>query len=254
MAIDNRKIYNEIWTSGGGELEIAYYQQSSGARWFRALLGDMLKVLKKEEITSVADIGCGLGINAAVLAQCFPAATVSGFDFAENAVAKASQYWQTRYSNLSFAVEDVTEASFGKSYDLVCLMEVLEHLEDWQGMLDKITDVTDKYLFLTFPTGRMRSYEPQVGHLRNFKKGEVEEYLSRHGFEPIKRYYAGFPFYSPLWRDLQGLFFKEYNEVRHQEMSRTLAFFHRIYYILLRYLSFKHIGDSCMVILQKVRE
>jgi hypothetical protein len=48
----------------------------------------------------------------------------------------------------------------------------------------------------------MRAFEVNVGHIRNFKKGEVEDFLKSKNYHPIDIQYAGFPFYSPFYREL----------------------------------------------------
>jgi hypothetical protein len=83
----------------------------------------------------------------------------------------------------------------------VCCFEVLEHVEDWQVFLAKLAASARRHLLLSFPTGRMRPFEVNVGHLRNFAKGEMESALDALGFRPVRVSYAGFPFYSPLYRE-----------------------------------------------------
>ena len=131
------------------------------------------------------------------------------------------------------------------------MFDVLEHLEDWKNMLDKIMIIANKYIFLSFPTGRMRPYEKHIGHYRNFVRGEVESYIVKNNFSLLERYNAGFPFFSPILRDLTNLFFKEYAEITYHKMSRIAQIGHNLYYILLRYLSFKKIGDHCILLFKR---
>jgi len=51
----------------------------------------------------------------------------------------------------------------------------------------------------------MRPYEIHVGHVRNFAKGQVEALMRGQGFAPARVYYAGFPFFSPIYRNLCNL-------------------------------------------------
>ena len=48
----------------------------------------------------------------------------------------------------------------------------------------------------------MREYEIDLGHYRNFKKGELESFMYSHGFRKVDVLYAGYPFWSPITRDL----------------------------------------------------
>ena len=100
----------------------------------------------------------------------FPEAKVTGFDFVEQAIEAANNYWGR---DLSFSTNDITQEN-GVIYDIVSMFEVLEHIEDWRKTLDQIMNIADKYIILSFPTGKMRPYEKHIGRYRNF----IMRYLS----------------------------------------------------------------------------
>jgi len=241
----NEQFFSEMW---GGEWVFKYFENSAGSRWFLSMLSDLIKKIDPNEVNTIVDLGCGVGVKSAYLAKQYPKAKVIGFDFAEPAIQAANNYW--KYKNLSFSTDDVTKDNSNK-YDIVCMFDVLEHLEDWKNMLDKIVIIASKYIFLSFPTGRMRSYEKHIGHYRNFVRGEVESYIVENNFSLLERYNAGFPFFSPILRDLTNLFFNEYAEITYHKMSRIAQIGHNLYYVLLRYLSFKRIGDHCILLFKR---
>ncbi len=82
-------------------------------------------------------------------------------------------------------------------------------------------------------------YEASIGHVRNFKKGEVESYLKNDlNFEQMLVYYAGFPIYSPIYRDLTNR--KPIaNTVMACERSTIQALYSAFFYFLLRFASTK---------------
>ena len=110
----------------------------------------------------------------------------------------------------------------------------------------------------------MREYEVQVGHLRNFQKGEIENFIKLNGFNVVKVFYAGFPFYSPLGRDwlnknykgydesISGTFTAGYDESISGTFTAKQKIFHNILYILFRYFCFKNIGDQFVGLFEKV--
>jgi len=241
----NEQFFSEMW---GGDEVFQYFKNSAGTKWFYAMLNDLFKKIDSKEVNTIIDLGCGIGVKTAYLAKKYPKAKVIGMDFAEPAIKAASEYWKKQ--NLSFSVDDVTNDE-SKKYDIVCMFDVLEHLEDWKKMLDKIIVMSNKYIILSFPTGKMRPYEKFIGHYRNFIRGEVESYIIKSNFSLLQRYNAGFPFYSPILRDLTNMFFKEYVEITNYKMSKIARLGHNLYYILLRYLSSKKIGDNCFLLLKK---
>ena len=145
----------------------------------------------------------------------------------------------------------------GGGYDLVSSFDVLEHIEDWEEFLSNMLKLSNKYILLTFPTGKMPEYEKLYGHLRNFKKGEIEKFLSYNGFKKIKTFYAGFPFYSPLGRWYLGLGtnFNNYEEnngsLTNGAFTIKQKIFHTLLFILFRYFCFQHIGDRFLGLFEK---
>jgi hypothetical protein len=131
-----------------------------------------------------------------------PQAQVTGVDFSETGIRCAADRYTEK--NLRF-LHDLASNELNKPHDLVCAFEVLEHVEDWKDLLARMARSARRFLLLSFPTGRMRPFEVHVGHHRNFRKGEVEKFLRSHGFREVRVFYAGFPFYSPIYRDLCNL-------------------------------------------------
>jgi hypothetical protein len=109
---------------------------------------------------------------------------------------------------------------YNRKYDMICSFDVLEHIDDWKELVLQFANSSTQYILLSVSTGRMRKHELKLGHVRNFKCGEIESFMENETmFRPVKIYYAGFPFYSPIARDLTSLMnpFYETNLVRSKE-------------------------------------
>jgi trans-aconitate methyltransferase len=190
---ENLRIYEESWSEW-----LDMKQHGPSSRWLRALLLDALRSTRIEPLT-VLDVGCGEGTNTELLARQFPGASVVGIDQSSEAIRLASARYNR--ANLRFRFQESGGAS-EPQFDLVACLEVLEHVDDWRHFLDGLCDRSGHYLLLSFPTGHMRPFEKFVGHVRNFSPGQVEKYLEGRGFLPASIAYAGFPFYSPLYREI----------------------------------------------------
>lgn len=169
------------------------------SRLLLKLILDIAEEINKEKVKTILDIGCGHGQNTFHIAKVFPNSEVSGIDFSKSAIEGADRKFHL--PNLEF-LHDIDSDMLKLKFDLICCFEVLEHVENWKQFLKKISDSSNKYIMLSFPTGRMRKFESNIGHLRNFKKGEVENQLHKLSFKPLIVYYAGFPFYSPVYREV----------------------------------------------------
>lgn len=243
--MDNFDIYNNRYKSHTDS-----YSYSGGIKWACSLIKDILKYLDKTDIKMIIDIGCGEGNKSFLLADYFKCAEVFAIDFTDEGIKKAINSY-SNINNLYFKKADIFKMD-AKKYDIVSCFEVLEHIEDWESVLKKICDISNKYILITVPTGRMRDYEKYVGHLRNFKKGEIEDFVTNNGFKKIKTFYAGFPFYSPLGRDYLNRNYNGYNESISGIFTKKQKIFHQMLYILFRYFCFKNIGDCFVGLFERI--
>lgn len=80
----------------------------------------------------VLDLGCGAGYGTAELAGC--ARSAIGIDLAPDAVEHAKSAYTL--ANISFVPASVTAVPFRDgSFDLITAFEVIEHLDNWRGLL-----------------------------------------------------------------------------------------------------------------------
>lgn len=222
--VDNQRIYDEHW---GEWTDMKRYGPAS--RWERTLLREVLSSIDmKDAVKSVLDVGCGEGTTTAFIAGLFPGAAVKGTDPSDTGIVNADKGY--KLPNLEF-VCDTDSSLLNDKYDLITCLEVLEHVDDWESLLGRIAGSSQKFIALSFPTGRMRSFEKNIGHFRNFRKGEVEAFLSAKGFRTGLIYHAGFPFYSPIYREICNLANSGINSMTrgefkwHQRAMASVLFF-----------------------------
>jgi SAM-dependent methyltransferase len=168
------------------------------SRHLRRIIKEMLRPMKFE---SVLDVGCGQGSFLQELQFDFPNIRPYGIDISSTAVELARK----RIQNGQFRVVDITSDFLGSRYDLVVCSEVLEHIPDDLRALENLKKMTAKYLLVSAPQGRMRQFESQVGHVRNYAPGELVDKMKSCGFTIVSIVEWGFPFYSPLYRNFLDL-------------------------------------------------
>jgi len=238
-SIDTKKLYDKNWTSWQ---DMMIYGPAS--RWIRSLIFNIIKTfIKKDEITSVLDLGCGEGINTFYIARYFENASIKGIDFSKTGIECAKAVYNL--PNLEFIWDEVSD-NLSLTYDLVTCFDVLQCEENWKGLVERMSNATKKYLLFSFPTGRMRNFEKSgPGHVRNFRKGEVEEFLKGLGFYPVRVYYAGFPFYSPFYREVCNLTNAGNNKFTRGKYSFFQKAISNMIYASFRFLSTKNLmGDQ----------
>ncbi len=157
------------------------------------------KLIKPLEFQSVLDVGCGQGSLLQELMRIYPHIEPHGVDISAAAVEHARR----RVPHGTFGTLDLVHENTGRTYDLIICSEVVEHIEDDVSAFRNLRAMCGKYIVVTTVQGRMRKFEPeQVGHVRNYKRGELEAKMRAAGFEIMKSVDWGFPLYSPLYRDL----------------------------------------------------
>ncbi len=245
----NQRYYKTYWN----ERMINYLYRSAGSRWFDHLFEIILAKIPKSSVKSVADIGCGVGNKTATMAKYFPKAKVVGYDFSKAGIEAAINYHKIKsgIKNLNFETSDVTSSKSNKRFDLITAFDFLEHIEDWQDITKKLININNRYMIISSPVGRMRPYEVHIGHVRNFKKDEIETFMEAQGYKTVKRFYAGFPFHSPILRNVTNMFYKNYAALPESEMSFISRRMHDIWYFLFRYCSMKNKGDIFVGLFEK---
>jgi SAM-dependent methyltransferase len=108
------------------------YRSSLVAEWLPAVDG---LVERLEAGIRVADIGCGLGTAAILMAEAFPRSTFVGIDSHEESVRRARVAAQGAgvADRVTFEVGDAS--SYAGEYDLVCFFDAVHDMGDPVGAL-----------------------------------------------------------------------------------------------------------------------
>ena len=121
--------------------------------------------------SEILEVGCGEGYVLAALRNAGVSCPMHGIDFSETAIADAKK----RVPDGTFAVEDARDvAKAGRQYDLVLMIEVLEHLPDAQYMLSVLARLSKRHVVVSVP------WEPFFRGL-NFLRGK---HISALGNDP----------------------------------------------------------------------
>ncbi len=233
--IDNHAIYQKQWPNWVGMKKFG-----PASRWLRWLVEKAIMEVDARSIGSALDVGCGEGTLTAHLSHLLPAAQIRGIDFSDTGVRIAIETYGS--GKVEFECLPIQEET--GEYDLVSAFEVLEHIEDWKPFLAEMAKRSRRYLLVSFPTGRMRPFEVHVGHYRNFAKGEMEAAMAELGFAPKTIRYAGFPFYSPLYRDLCQLTNAGNNSLSTGAFGQGKRLISDLFYLAFRLSSHRQWGDQ----------
>ncbi|HZD22468.1 MAG TPA: class I SAM-dependent methyltransferase, partial [Acidimicrobiia bacterium] len=121
------------------------------AKWLPAVPG---LVAKLEEGANVADIGCGGGTAAILMAQAFPRSIVTGFDVSAESLELARSRSEG-VDNVSFKKSSADAIPLEPPYDLVTAFDVIHDLADPLAALVRIRESLA-------PDGRFLMMEPNL--------------------------------------------------------------------------------------------
>jgi SAM-dependent methyltransferase len=187
--------YDRIWDEVYGDLQ----DLGPTHRHMTRIIREMLAPL---EYSSVLDVGVGFGHNLPFLTEGRKLDRVAGVDISQRALEHTRSRWEGDFRKLDIETERLSE-----TYDMVCNALVLEHVHDDEAALRNLRAMTSKYLLVVTIGGDYERYKPwedQMGHVRNYARGELEGKLQAAGFEVLEMRYWGFPFYTPIVRTLQN--------------------------------------------------
>ena len=151
---------------------------------------------------SVAEIGCGAGGVLAELRRSLPDAALYGFDIAP----ALAGFWQAHAgAGIHFELGDFLAIS-RRHYDVILLVDVIEHLANPFEFLDRVRTHADHFVFhvpLDLSAATVVRESPllhvrhKVGHLHFFTKGMVLALLEDCGYTVLDWTYTGAAFTAP---------------------------------------------------------
>ena len=89
----------------------------------------------KIEKFEILDLGCGGGLTCEPLARL--GAKVTGIDFVEKNIKVARNHAIQSNLDIKYFHQDLNSIILKKKYDLILILEVLEHLNNWELILKK---------------------------------------------------------------------------------------------------------------------
>ncbi len=197
MTIKQLPDYDQLWTDTYGDL------QRMGPTHYHASR-IVKRLLKGLDYRSVLDVGCGPGWNLRVLKDGRVLDSIVGIDISEAAINQARR----QEMEAQFLVHDIQHSPLPGQWDLVYCSLVLHLVPDDVAAIRNLRENTGKYLLISTMAGDFDRYKPwehHLGHVRNYRRGELEDKLAQAGFRMKRVIYWGFPFFSPLARWVQNV-------------------------------------------------
>lgn len=156
------------------------------------------KILDRNNLNlkSVAEVGCGAGEILNQLLEFMPTHILfTGYDISSHAIKMAKTREKPR---LKFKKENFLETD--ERFDLLLIIDVLEHVEDYLGFLRSCKNLANNFIFhipLDLSVNTVLRGTPilglrnKVGHIQYFNKDIALATLLDCGYEIIDWFYTG---------------------------------------------------------------
>jgi len=180
-----------------------------------------LKLLKNIPEGKALDVGCGAGDMCETLYhQGF---TVKGIDYSEDAIALCHYRLKDLLESkkILFTNEKIDQIS--ETFDLIIMMEVLEHIEDDAKALEKIHELLNPggHLIISVPAHK-KNFGPSdehVGHYRRYDKKEFIQLLQSYNLTVLKLWSYGVPL-ANMTEQIRNMIFAKASNKGKEEMTK----------------------------------
>lgn len=162
--------------------------------------GFIHSILNKNAINynSVAEVGCGSGEVLVQLKQLNGIKKINyhGFDISKDAIAMALK---KQDNGINFECKDIAVESDSRFFDLLLVIDVIEHLPNYFEFLKNISKKSkytvfhiplDMFVWSLFREKMLIESKERVGHIHNFSEGFILSILDDYGYKIIDKQYT----------------------------------------------------------------
>lgn len=137
------------------------------------------KILSQNNINRILDAGCGTGDYSFYLSERFPYSQVTGIDIDNNVIkCNNNMLLKLNVNNVKFECQSITALPDSIKYDLICCIDVLEHITDINEAVERLVRSLDDegYIYIHLPLKKRR---PVIlnDYLHDFHEWEKDEHI-----------------------------------------------------------------------------
>lgn len=147
---------------------------------------------------SVCEVGCGSGeiLRQLKKRNNSPSVQYAGFDISKDAINLALKKQE---ENLKFELKDITVNNDNSFFDVLLVIDVIEHLSDYFSFLKSISKKSkytvfhiplDMFVWSLFREQMLIESKERVGHIHNFSEDFILSVLKDNGYKIISKQYT----------------------------------------------------------------
>lgn len=133
------KLSNEWWDSNG-KFKILHTLTPLRIKYIKNKTFSANDYVNKDNVIfrgkKILDLGCGGGLVSEPLARL--GAEVTGIDYVKKNIETAIHHAKISKLNITYINQDLSSIKLNKQFDIILMLEVIEHLNNWESVVNKI--------------------------------------------------------------------------------------------------------------------
>jgi len=141
------------WWDPNGKFKILHNLTPIRMKYIADTFKSLNNVKKKNKIfqnINILDLGCGGGLVSEPLARL--GANVTGIDFVKQNIEVAKLHAKISKLNIKYIQKNIKGLKINKKFDIILVLEVLEHLDNWEKLIFNIKENLKKNGILIIST------------------------------------------------------------------------------------------------------
>ena len=164
-------------------LKMHYFKEKEELARVQLVMGFLRGMVASGQVTSLLDVGSGRGAFLFPLLTAFPELDVSSIDILPHRAELLHCVELGGVRNLHAIQADLCDCdALDGAYDVVTLLEVLEHIPEVEKAVSNAIRLAGKYIVVTVPS----KPDDNPEHIHLFTKGMLSDMFQRAGCSKVK--------------------------------------------------------------------
>lgn len=165
------------------EMKMHYFKVKEDLPRVQVVLSFLQGIVSAGQCDSLLDVGSGRGVFLFPLLREFPDLEVTSFDILPHRVALHECIREGGIENLHPMLEDIcTWDGSDKSFDVVTMLEVMEHIPDTLAVVKNAIRLARNYIIVSVPS----KPDDNPEHIHLFSSDELRRLFLENGCSKVK--------------------------------------------------------------------
>lgn len=165
------------------DIKLHYFKVKDDLPRIQPILGFIHSIVPTEKCNNLLDVGSGRGVFLFPLLRDFPDVEVQSIDILPNRVEFLNCLTIGGITNLKASLGDICQVDYeDDSFDVVTLLEVLEHIPDTRKALMNAVRIARNYVIVSVPS----KPDDNPEHIHLFSVDEMQRMLEEAGCRKVK--------------------------------------------------------------------